>query len=281
MSSTPPAADPAPGADEPVHRIDDSDTLDEIADIVAIDDIDADASPALDVIDLSEPEHPGDARDGDPTVRVGPISAALYGRHRILLDGLALLLAHRSEITLIGAMSDEASLLDVCHRERPDVVVLLVDTGMNAEPLVATMRRRHRSVRIIAVATRRSRVTGNRLQAAGASAVLPHGIDLSELVAAVMSDAAVAEVTPLGPRVARPGSTIPLTERELEVLRLVAAGMTTGEIGPRLGISPKTVENHKQRLFAKLGVQNQAHAVSIAMRAGIIDLRGQRLLADA
>ena len=48
-------------------------------------------------------------------------------------------------------------------------------------------------------------------------------------------------------------------------------------LATRTGTSPSTVV----RLFAKLGVQNQAHAVSIAMRAGLIDLRGQRLLADA
>jgi len=96
----------------------------------------------------------------------------------------------------------------------------------------------------------------------------------------VRSDADVPDVTPIS-RVQPLRQTGTLTPRELDVLRLVAAGLTTGEIGPRLGISPKTVENHKQRLFAKLGVQNQAHAVSIAMRAGLLDIPGQRLIADA
>src|SRR5213078_1893180 len=64
----------------------------------------------------------------------------------------------------------------------------------------------------------------------------------------------------------------PLTEREREVLRLVGMGSTTREISGRLGISAKTVENHKHRIFSKLGVHNQAHAVSIAVRKGLIDL---------
>src|ERR1044072_8604280 len=51
---------------------------------------------------------------------------------------------------------------------------------------------------------------------------------------------------------------------------MVAAGHPTREIALRLGISAKTVENHKHRIFSKLGVHNQAHAVSIAMRAGIL-----------
>ena len=57
-----------------------------------------------------------------------------------------------------------------------------------------------------------------------------------------------------------------LTGREADVLALVGAGRTSRQISAELHISPKTVENHKQRIFGKLGVQNQAHAVSVAMR---------------
>ncbi len=51
---------------------------------------------------------------------------------------------------------------------------------------------------------------------------------------------------------------------------MIGAGCTTREVGARLGISAKTVENHKRQLFRRLGVQNQAHAVAIAMRRGLI-----------
>jgi DNA-binding CsgD family transcriptional regulator len=61
-----------------------------------------------------------------------------------------------------------------------------------------------------------------------------------------------------------------LTKRECEVLLHVGAGETSSEICRQLGISRKTVENHKQRIFAKLDVQNQAHAIALAMRRGLI-----------
>ena len=61
-----------------------------------------------------------------------------------------------------------------------------------------------------------------------------------------------------------------LTGRELEVLRLIGAGRTTREISTALGVSRRTVENHKRRIFAKLGVQSQAHAVASAARLGIL-----------
>jgi len=54
------------------------------------------------------------------------------------------------------------------------------------------------------------------------------------------------------------------------VLTGISVGCTTQRVAAALGISPKTVENHKQRIFAKLGVQNQAHAVAVASRRGLL-----------
>jgi DNA-binding NarL/FixJ family response regulator len=69
-----------------------------------------------------------------------------------------------------------------------------------------------------------------------------------------------------------PAKQVPsvLTEREAEVLRLIADGLTTRDVAGRLGISPRTVENYKQHMFAKLGVQSRAHAVAVASRMGIL-----------
>jgi DNA-binding CsgD family transcriptional regulator len=59
-----------------------------------------------------------------------------------------------------------------------------------------------------------------------------------------------------------------LTQRETEILSGVAEGMSSLQVATSLGISPRTVENHKQRIFAKLGVQSQAHAVAVALASG-------------
>jgi DNA-binding CsgD family transcriptional regulator len=61
-----------------------------------------------------------------------------------------------------------------------------------------------------------------------------------------------------------------LSRREFQVLTLISGGLTTQQIAERLGLSAKTVESHRQRLFHKLGVQNQSHAVSLAMRTGLL-----------
>ncbi len=63
---------------------------------------------------------------------------------------------------------------------------------------------------------------------------------------------------------------MPLTQRERRVLELIAAGETSRDVAVTLGISARTVEKHKQRIFERLGVQNQAQAVAIALRAGLL-----------
>ena len=72
-----------------------------------------------------------------------------------------------------------------------------------------------------------------------------------------------------------------LTAREIQVLQFIGAGCTSRQIGDHMRVSHKTVENHKQRIFGKLGVQNQAHAVSVAFRKGYLRPEDVRTLADA
>jgi DNA-binding CsgD family transcriptional regulator len=71
-----------------------------------------------------------------------------------------------------------------------------------------------------------------------------------------------------------------LTRRQLEVVRLIAQGHTSQEIADSLGVRPKTVENYKQRLFARLGVQNQAHAVARCAQLGLTGDRQPAMLAS-
>jgi len=72
---------------------------------------------------------------------------------------------------------------------------------------------------------------------------------------------------------ARPGAARDLTPRELEVLRLLAGGARTADIATVLVIRPKTVSNHVQRIFGKLGVHTQAQAVAVAYELGVVEPR--------
>ncbi len=66
-----------------------------------------------------------------------------------------------------------------------------------------------------------------------------------------------------------------LTPREVQVMRGIANGLATMQVAISLGITRKSVENHKQRIFVKLGVQSQAHAVAVAVDSGLLDPAGR------
>jgi DNA-binding NarL/FixJ family response regulator len=104
----------------------------------------------------------------------------------------------------------------------------------------------------------------------GVGALVLLGAEPPVLLQAVdrqLSNAAPVVVT-LPPR-PRPQPSL-LTDRETEVLQLIADGLTTKDVSGRLGISPKTVENYKQHMFSKLGVQSRAHAVAVGSRMGLL-----------
>ena len=96
---------------------------------------------------------------------------------------------------------------------------------------------------------------------------------LDEIIAAVSLDAPHPEVRASTGATSAPAALEPsctLTAREAEILECIAAGLSASEVSEQLGISRKTVEGHKRRIFTKLDVQNQAHAVAIATRAGML-----------
>jgi DNA-binding NarL/FixJ family response regulator len=105
--------------------------------------------------------------------------------------------------------------------------------------------------------------------------VLPRSAGMSQILSALRATAPVLRLRPYpSTGTAQDAAGDPtnpvLTGRELTILNLVGAGFTSREISAQLAISHKTVENHKQRIFGTLGVQNQAHAVSVAMRRGVV-----------
>ena len=68
------------------------------------------------------------------------------------------------------------------------------------------------------------------------------------------------------------GSTSPLEKYSRQILALISGGFTTAQMAARLGISSKTIESRRQTLFSKLGVQNQSHAIAVAMRSGLLGI---------
>jgi DNA-binding NarL/FixJ family response regulator len=201
---------------------------------------------------------------------------AVQHRRRLFREGIAQLLGAGTGVTVVGMAGNDADLLQLCRRHCPSVAVIEAEvTDWDASRLVGSLRRSVPHLAVIGLTASSPTLQEEaRARRSGMSALVPRSAGITGILGAVReaSDPSIRR------RVASIGgsstpSTAPatvLTGRELEILSLVGAGLTSVAVSSRLQISHKTVENHKQRIFAKLGVQNQAHAVSVAMRTGLM-----------
>ena len=191
----------------------------------------------------------------------------VHQRQRLFRDGLTSLLGRAGDVVVVGAVEDGKELLEACERSRPDVAVVDVDRGdPDPWPALVALRRLLPQVAVVAVHGPHAGVDLERMRRTGVATVVPRSEGIDAVLRAVRGGRVAASAGRLAPLRGGPC----LTTRETTVLKLVAGGRTSREISRELRVSHKTVENHKQRMFAKLGVQNQAHAVAVAIRYGMI-----------
>jgi DNA-binding NarL/FixJ family response regulator len=193
-------------------------------------------------------------------------------------EGLEALLAAEDDIEVVGAVTTAEELVHVCQQQSPDVVLLDVDaTEWDLARLVTSLRNGNSALRVVGLtAAEAAHLDVVRARNSGVRDLVSRSSGLQEILAAARSNANCRRGSLLPFRSSGSVEGASLTLREVDVLNLVGAGLTSREISVALEISHKTVENHKQRIFCKLGVQNQAHAVSVAMRTGV--LRPERVI---
>jgi DNA-binding NarL/FixJ family response regulator len=189
--------------------------------------------------------------------------------------------------SVVGTASDGAQALRVAAATRPDVVLLDLNLpDSSGAEVTAKLLAALPALRVLMLSASGERQDVLDAVTAGASGYLTKSAEASELIDAVRSTArGQAVFTPglaglvLGEyrRLAqaegiRPGdepATPELTEREREVLRLVATGMTYPQIAERLTLSPRTVQNHVQNTLSKLQLHNKAQLVRYALEKGV------------
>ena len=209
--------------------------------------------------------------DGDKN---GEITVLIADDHEVVREGLRLALLRSTHIRVVGEAPDGETAVALAERRRPDVVIM--DLRMpQMDGIEATEEIVQR------VPDARARL--HRLQRAGApparTRVGRHGYVLKEaphetLLKAIEKVAAGETfVDPaLIPSLAtgRDGQEI-LTQREREILQLLADGMSNADVAQRLYISPETVKSHVRHILAKLEAETRTQAVAIALREAMID----------
>jgi DNA-binding NarL/FixJ family response regulator len=216
------------------------------------------------------------------------IRVALVDDHRVLRDALRSWIGSEGSFEVVadfGAAQEALAWLERYPERRPDVLVTDVRLpGINGLVLCRTVKRTYPDIRVLVLTMYDDDETLFGAMDAEADGILVKTATTQELAHAIRATAEGEAV--LHPsitrrvieraRARRPGAPSPddLTDREREILALMARGATSKEIGVHLGLSPKTVENHRARILEKLGVRNGMEAIALALQRGLIHAPG-------
>ena len=204
----------------------------------------------------------------------------------VVLEGLQAILRTAPGIEVVGVTHDGAEALDLVPETRPDVVLMdLKMPGVNGIQATHQIRGGYPEVRVLVLTTYDADEWVFDAIRGGASGYLLKDTPREELIAAIKGTAAGKTYVDPGvarmlfTRIAQPTAAAPetsigesLTDREREVLRLVARGFSNADIAGRLYLSEGTVKNYVSSVFTKLGVSDRTQAAVIALRYGLVDL---------
>jgi DNA-binding NarL/FixJ family response regulator len=195
----------------------------------------------------------------------------------IVRFGLRQLLASEPEVVVTGEAAGPRDALAFADRCPPDLVVLDVDLGREGAGLDLARRLLDRGMRVLVLTGSRDRALMMRAVRLGVHGFLRKTADTADVLAAVRAVLRGEGVFAAGPMAAVPAEDGPepvrgpvLTERENQVLKLLAVGMSNREIGERLTISEATVKFHVRNLRDKLEVRRRTQIVHTATRQGIV-----------
>ncbi len=179
---------------------------------------------------------------------------------------------------VLGEVGDGLQVVEVVKRLRPELLLLdLGLPGLHGLDVLRDVRRRARKVRVLVVsAYNRDEFVVSALRM-GAAGYLVKTVDADELVTAVDAVASggfyvSSQLAGPAGRCAAPDAYEALTKRQREVFHLMAEGYSRLQIGARLFISTRTVEDHRLRINRKLGLETQTDVVLFALRRGILAL---------
>ena len=200
--------------------------------------------------------------------------------HPIVRNGLAALLESRADAELVGVAEDGQTAIDLAVALQPDVVVMdLHMPGLSGAEATRQLREAAPSIAVLVLTMFDDDDSLFDAVRAGARGYVLKGADQAEIMRAILEVAAGGVM--FGPSVAqrvlatvagKPDDSRPsphLTDREHDVLRLLADGLGNHAIAARLGLSDKTVRNYVSMVLVKLGVDDRASAMITAREAGL------------
>jgi DNA-binding NarL/FixJ family response regulator len=195
--------------------------------------------------------------------------------HQLLLEGIAAVLNEQPNMELVGQAGSGQEAIEGFRRLRPDVTLMdLRMPDMSGIQAIAAIRAEFPSAHIIVLTTYPGDAQAAAALRAGAAGYLLKSLVRKELIETIRAvHAGKRRIPPeIATEIAEHVADDALTERELEVLKRVAAGKSNKLIAVELDISEGTVKTHMKSILPKLDASDRTHAVMIALKRGILDL---------
>lgn len=217
-------------------------------------------------------------RTGSTPNKPRPARLVIIDDHPAVREALTLRLARHPDLEVVGEADDYSSALKLIAETRPDLVILDIGLkGGNGLDLLKRLRHRGDQTRVLIWSMYQESLYAERALRAGALGYVTKERATEELVAAIrqvlqdkvylspaMTELLLARTVGARERTNAPEEC--LSDRELEVFRLLGQGLTSRAIAERMKLSPKTVETYRQRIKEKLGVTSTAELVRLAIR---------------
>ena len=196
--------------------------------------------------------------------------------HPLLREGIAALIKSEKDMELVAEASDGEEAIEQFRRHYPDVTLMdLRMPNLNGTEAISRITNEFPDAKIIVLSTYAGDVQVLRAIKAGARGYIVKGHVHRELLEAIRSVHAGHKRIPpeIAAELADHAADDQLSSREIDVLRLIGAGNANKEIADKLSIGETTVKSHITNILSKLGANDRAHAVTIALQRGIIELK--------
>ena len=211
-----------------------------------------------------------------PAANAPPIRIVLADDHGLVMFGIKALLSQIPGVTVVAEARDGAELVAAVDTHQPDIVLTDIGMpGMDGLTAIAELHARHPRVRLVVISAHHTADFVRRAVESGACGYLTKDASSSELAQAVRSIMTTGSYFSgliarrlLEPAQATAGDD--LTERQIEILGMLARGMASKEIAHELGLSSKTVDVHRSRMMERLGVRDVAGLTRYAIRMNLV-----------
>lgn len=219
------------------------------------------------------------------TTTATTIRVMLVDDHDLLREGLALFLQTRPDLDLVAEAKNGEDAVRICGEQHPDVVLMdLKLPQMNGIEATHRIRTLYPDVQIIVLTSFADDALVESVIQAGAISYLLKTVNTDELAAAIheayVGKATLsAEATQALVNVAQqPDAEYSLTQRQLDVLRLMVAGQTNQQIAQALTISISTVKKHVSNILTALNTDSRTHATAIAVQHALVDASNENVV---